>query len=184
MRLYSVDAGQPRGRLPLARRRAPGAGAHGASRVRAALRVGGARCPPARGGHGRRGRGRRRPGAGTLLEYRSARHRALPAAHGDARPPRARPPRTLVRARMLRETADDELDRFLTARWGFHETRRGRTIWARNTHVPWPLRRAELLDLDDELLAAAGFPGLSTRPPDSVLASPGCGHPLQRAHAD
>jgi uncharacterized protein YqjF (DUF2071 family) len=112
-------------------------------------------------------------GAGTLLEYRSARHRALPAAHGDARARRARPPRTLVRARMLRETADDELDRFLTARWGFHETRRGRTIWARNTHAPWPLRRAELLELDDELLAAAGFPGLSIRPPDSVLASPG-----------
>ena len=112
--------------------------------------------------------------AGTLLEYRSARHRALPAARGDARTRPERPPRTLIRARMLSDAAaDDGLDRFLTARWGFHETRRGRTTWARNTHAPWPLRRAELLELDDELLAAAGFPGLAGRPPDSVLASPG-----------
>lgn len=110
---------------------------------------------------------------GILLDYRSARHRTPPAARGDARPEATAPPRTRIRARMLREEADDELARFLTARWGFHETRRGRTVWARNTHAPWPLRRAELLQLDDELLAAAGFPGLATRAPDSVLASPG-----------
>jgi uncharacterized protein YqjF (DUF2071 family) len=110
---------------------------------------------------------------GVVLDYRSARHRALRAAHADARPEPARPPRTLIRARMSREAVDDGLARFLTARWGFHETRRGRTTWARNTHAPWPLRRAELLELHDELLAAAGFPGLASRAPDSVLASPG-----------
>ena len=45
------------------------------------------------------------------------------------------------------EVADDELSRFLTARWGFHERHRGRTIWAANAHEPWPLRRAELLGI-------------------------------------
>lgn len=77
---------------------------------------------------------------------------------------------------------DTELSRFLTARWGFHEQRglharrpagRGRTIWARNHHGLWPIVDATLESLDDELLAAAGFPDLATRPPDSVLYSPG-----------
>lgn len=71
---------------------------------------------------------------------------------------------------------DTELSRFLTARWGFHERHLGRTIYARNTHEPWPLVDAELLHLDDELLAAAGFPDLAARAPDSVLATP-FGHP-------
>ncbi|HKH07523.1 MAG TPA: DUF2071 domain-containing protein [Agromyces sp.] len=116
---------------------------------------------------------RRHDDRGVELDYRSARHRALPAARGDARRAPARPARTLIRARMTTGIAEDELASFLTARWGFHERRRGRTIWARNSHAPWPLRRAELLELDDELLAAAGFPGLAGRAPDSVLASPG-----------
>ena len=71
---------------------------------------------------------------------------------------------------------DTELSRFLTARWGFHERHLGRTIYARNTHEPWPLVDAELLHLDDQLLAAAGFPNLAARTPDSVLATP-LGHP-------
>jgi hypothetical protein len=32
---------------------------------------------------------------------------------------------------------------------------------------------AQLLDLKDELVAAAGLPGLTSRPPDSVLFSRG-----------
>ena len=43
----------------------------------------------------------------------------------------------------------------------------------RNEHEPWTLFRAELLDLRDELVADAGFPGLVDRAPDSVLYSPG-----------
>jgi hypothetical protein len=65
--------------------------------------------------------------------------------------------------------ATDPLATFLTARWGFHETRRGRTIYCRNHHEPWPLQPAELVHLDDGLLAAAGFEGLADRAPDSVL---------------
>lgn len=72
-----------------------------------------------------------------------------------------------------RALANDPVSTFLTARWGFHETRRGRSIYCRNHHEPWPLRRAELLDLDDELLELADFGGLTDRMPDSVLYSPG-----------
>ncbi len=42
-----------------------------------------------------------------------------------------------------------------------------------NDHEQWPLRRASLVSLDDELVTAAGLPGVTTRPPDSVLYSPG-----------
>lgn len=68
---------------------------------------------------------------------------------------------------------NDPLADFLTARWGLHTRRFGRTIYLPNTHQSWPLVRAELLDLHDELLAVAGLPGLSDRPPDSVLHSAG-----------
>ena len=65
------------------------------------------------------------------------------------------------------------LDHFLTARYGLHTTILGRPWWVPNEHPPWPLRRATLVDLDDELLAAACFPDLAARPPDSVLHSTG-----------
>jgi len=85
-------------------------------------------------------------------------------------------PATHIVARPDATPVDSELSRFLTARWGFHGRHLGRTIHARNTHEPWPLVGAELLHLDDELLAAAGFPSLASRAPDSVLATP-LGHP-------
>jgi len=100
--------------------------------------------------------------AGTV-EYRSRRRRADGAARG---------PGTRVRVRVGDEVVDDELSRFLTARWGFHEQHLGRTIWAANTHEPWPLRRAELLGIRDGLLADRGFADLAGRRPDSVLAMP------------
>lgn len=65
--------------------------------------------------------------------------------------------------------ADDALAAFLTARWGFHESHRGRTIYCRNYHAPWPLQHAELVHINDGLLAVAGFGGLADRAPDSVL---------------
>ncbi len=68
---------------------------------------------------------------------------------------------------------DDPLVDFLTARWGLHTRRFGRTLYLANTHSPWPLVTAELLELDDELVAAAGLPGVSSQPPDSVLFSEG-----------
>ncbi|MEJ7833768.1 MAG: DUF2071 domain-containing protein [Nocardioides sp.] len=66
-----------------------------------------------------------------------------------------------------------ELDHFLTARFGLHTTILGRPAWVPNSHGPWPLRRARLLDLEDSLVAAAGLPGVTGSAPDSVLFSSG-----------
>ncbi len=67
----------------------------------------------------------------------------------------------------------DPLADFLTARWRLFVARGETTVVQANRHGPWPLVSAELLHLDDGLLAAAGLPGLAARPPDSVLFSPG-----------
>ena len=67
----------------------------------------------------------------------------------------------------------DPLADFLTARWALHTRAWGATRYLPNTHPQWPLQRAELLELEDDLLAAAGFPGLADRAPDSVLFSRG-----------
>jgi uncharacterized protein len=71
-----------------------------------------------------------------------------------------------------RLTEPDGLARFLSARWGLHRPgRHGPAYWP-NEHPEWPLHRAELLHLSEDLIAAAGLPGVSG-PPDSVLYSPG-----------
>lgn len=83
-------------------------------------------------------------------------------------------PSTHLRIRPSQDPAPhDPLADFLTARWGMHVARGGRTRFWPNTHASWQLFGAELLSLDDELLAATGFPGLAGRAPDSVLYSPG-----------
>ena len=41
---------------------------------------------------------------------------------------------------------------WLTARWGAHTRNAGRTWWVPNEHAPWPLRAAEIVELDSELL--------------------------------
>lgn len=69
--------------------------------------------------------------------------------------------------------AGDILGDFLTARWGLHTRAFGRTLYVPNRHETWPLQRAELLHLDDALVDVCGPPGVSTRPPDSVLFSRG-----------
>jgi uncharacterized protein YqjF (DUF2071 family) len=71
-----------------------------------------------------------------------------------------------------RLTAPDPLATFLTARWGLHRPgARGPVYWP-NEHPEWPVHRAELRELDESLLAAAGLPGVTGRP-DSVFFSPG-----------
>ncbi len=64
-----------------------------------------------------------------------------------------------------------ELEHFLTARWGLHTRAWSRSLYLPTDHPRWSLRRAELLDLDDTLVAAAGLP--VDGPPVSVLYSPG-----------
>ena len=71
------------------------------------------------------------------------------------------------------EAADAELGTFLTARWGLHLHRGGRTRYLPVTHEPWPLRPAEVLRLDDGLVAAAGFPALAAHPPVHVAHAAG-----------
>jgi uncharacterized protein YqjF (DUF2071 family) len=65
-----------------------------------------------------------------------------------------------------------QLDIWLTARWGLHHRAAGRTWWTPNEHGPWPLRAATLLDIDDDLLTAAGF-DVATGPPVHVRFSSG-----------
>jgi uncharacterized protein YqjF (DUF2071 family) len=68
--------------------------------------------------------------------------------------------------------APSVLERFVTARWGLHLAgRTGATYWP-NEHAEWPLHRAELVRVDDDLVAAAGLPRPQAAP-TSVLWSPG-----------
>lgn len=48
------------------------------------------------------------------------------------------------------------LEVWLTARWGLHTRVAGRTLWLPNEHGPWPLRSAEVIGLDDDLVAGVG----------------------------
>jgi uncharacterized protein len=80
---------------------------------------------------------------------------------------------TRITVRAGGAVADGPLERFLTARWGLHVAHLGRTWYIPNAHPPWPLRTAELLTLDDGLVAAAGLGDLDRRPPDHVAFSDG-----------
>ena len=63
------------------------------------------------------------------------------------------------------------LETWLTARWGAHTRKLGRTWWVPNEHAPWVLRSAQLVEFDDDLVAAAGVPVAGPRL--RVLFSPG-----------
>jgi len=66
------------------------------------------------------------------------------------------------------------LENYLTARWGVHIVRGGRTWYVPNEHPVWALRRAELIDFSDNgFLATVGLGELGTRPPDHVAFSHG-----------
>lgn len=66
----------------------------------------------------------------------------------------------------------DDLMIFLTARWGLHTQRFGRTVWISNVHEPWELQEAHVTRLRDQLVRAAGLP--ITGPPDvPTVFSPG-----------
>ena len=99
---------------------------------------------------------------GDVLTYTS--RRRLPG-------PRGAGSRVVVRVRG-RLSDVDPLARFLTARWGLHRPGRHGPVYWPNEHGEWPLHRADLLDLQESLLAAAGLEP-ATRPPDIVLFSPG-----------
>jgi uncharacterized protein len=65
-------------------------------------------------------------------------------------------------------------EHFLTARWGLHIGRAGRTWYLPSDHPPWALRRAELIYFrDDGLLASVGLGELCNRLPDHIAFSDG-----------
>ncbi|MDN4162354.1 YqjF family protein [Nocardioides abyssi] len=111
------------------------------------------------------------------LPYRWARMRY--AEEGDVRTYNARllrpgpPVRSHVSVRVGAPREATALDHFLSARWGLHVRWWGRTLHVPNRHEPWPLHDAEVLALDDQLVASVGLPGLVDRPPDHVAHSPG-----------
>lgn len=82
-------------------------------------------------------------------------------------------PRSVIDVEVGEAVDPDPLELFLTARFGLHTSVLGRTLWVPNTHGPWPLHRARVRELHDELVTAAGLPGVATTPPVSVLHSPG-----------
>lgn len=100
---------------------------------------------------------------GDTIDYTTTRR--WPGGRGRTSHLRVRPDPTVVR--------DDPLAHFLTARWGLHSRWAGRSLFVPNEHETWPLQRATLVHLTDELVAAAGLPGVSDREPDSVLFSAG-----------
>lgn len=63
------------------------------------------------------------------------------------------------------------LEVWLTARWGLHSRIAGRTYWTPNEHGPWPLHRAEVLELSDDLLGASAVAACAPLVP--ALWSPG-----------
>lgn len=63
------------------------------------------------------------------------------------------------------------LEVWLTARWGAHTRKAGRTWWVPNEHPTWPLRQAEVVELTDDLVPASGV--VPVGPPLRALFSPG-----------
>jgi uncharacterized protein len=96
-----------------------------------------------------------------VLDYESARRWPGPTGLG-----------TRIRVQVGKPIEGGTLDHFLTARWRLHHRVPAATVTARLAHNRWPLHAADLMDLRDELVVAAGLPA-PTAPPVSVLYSPG-----------
>jgi uncharacterized protein len=84
-------------------------------------------------------------------------------------------PRPGLRSRLAVVVGDvvkpTPLEIWLTARWGAHTRKAGRTWWAPNEHAEWPLHAAEIVELHDDLLDAAGVSPAGD--PLRALYSPG-----------
>jgi len=68
-------------------------------------------------------------------------------------------PRRGLRSRLTIAIGDvvepTPLEIWLTARWGAHTRKAGRTWWVPNDHGPWPLHAADVVELSDELVQAS-----------------------------
>jgi len=72
----------------------------------------------------------------------------------------------------LAASAPGTLQHFLLERYLLFTERRGTPLRGQVHHVPYPVQRAEVLEVHDELVAAAGLPAVSGLPP-IVHYSPG-----------
>ena len=75
----------------------------------------------------------------------------------------------------------EDLDHFLTARWVLFSPRGLSLVRTQAHHDAWPLRRASVVELDDQLLRAAGLPPAVD--PPRVLYSDGVDVRLGRLRA-
>src|SRR5262245_21157410 len=66
---------------------------------------------------------------------------------------------------LLGASAPGTLEHFLAERYLLHVERRGRIYTGQVHHVPYPLQRAHLLEIEDDLVAAAGLPRPVGPPP-------------------
>ena len=57
----------------------------------------------------------------------------------------------------IHATEQSSLERFLTARWGLYTMLGSRLAYAPVDHPAWPLQAAELEQIDDEFVEAAGY---------------------------
>ncbi len=84
-------------------------------------------------------------------------------------------PRRGLRSRLTvvvgAEVRPTPLEVWLSARWGAHTRKAGRTWWVPNDHGTWPFQAAEVVELDDNLLEAAGIAAAGDRL--RALYSPG-----------
>ncbi|MFZ8999194.1 MAG: YqjF family protein, partial [Ilumatobacteraceae bacterium] len=64
-----------------------------------------------------------------------------------------------------------DLDHFLSARWALVTHRFGRPRYGRVHHEPWPLHRADDVEIDQSVIEAAGLPTPSSSP--HALCTPG-----------
>ena len=110
----------------------------------------------------------------TALADGRVRHRYEGALPRSVRPRPLDGPgsRVVVDAGPAREATD--LDTFVSARWGLHTRRVGRTLYVPNRHETWSLRETTLVELrTGGLLASVGLPELEDREPDHVAHSSG-----------
>jgi uncharacterized protein YqjF (DUF2071 family) len=96
---------------------------------------------------------------GLGIPYSWAKMRMIRHGHRIAYRSVRRWPRRGLQSRLTITVGDlvdpTPLEIWLTARWGAHTRKAGRTWWVPNEHPPWPLRAAEIIELDDDLLAAS-----------------------------
>lgn len=99
---------------------------------------------------------------------------------------------SLVRMNVGRPFRPDELgplDHFLTARWRLYAQRPSGLRWVLAQHDPWVLHQTDVVDLDDQLITAAGLRARPDRPcvtghpePRSGSACPAVSRPADWRH--